>query len=388
MKNVGECTRGRGTALRLGIFGALVMLALIGGAGRSGAASPVITPSQSSIPGNSVPVAYSGTVAGQPGYASYTVGFARGADNNNLSHARVSEPVSCSGTGTATNCSDSTFAGATIVSVSGRVTVGSTTTTFCTLANALGRGALGAEGVTCPIGALAPNSIISLTIVFKVPTKAAACTDSSFGNRAALLVDESTNDSQPQSSHQDTFATADGQMTTPLTCDASNALNSFALPGSSASFQTDLTPGAGNYQASAVKWGGGDLTLFGGGGLRLLECGGLSSLSCASVGVANPCGSGQCLTQTSFISVPGSETFNLPYFQANHLTITLTFFANEIPKGFNWRKLTIYHDGNRVNACPDRTLDADCLVSLTQDKVTGNVIASIDGPSNGGWGGI
>jgi len=110
VKNVGECTRGRGTALRLGIFGALVMLALIGGAGRSGAASPVITPSQSSIPGNSVPVAYSGTVAGQPGYASYTVGFARGADNNNLSHGRVSEPVSCSGAGTATNCSDSTFA--------------------------------------------------------------------------------------------------------------------------------------------------------------------------------------------------------------------------------------------------------------------------------------
>ena len=30
MKNVGWCSRGRGTALRLGVFGALVTLALIG----------------------------------------------------------------------------------------------------------------------------------------------------------------------------------------------------------------------------------------------------------------------------------------------------------------------------------------------------------------------
>src|SRR6476620_8512053 len=137
--------------LRLGILGVVLAAALIGAAGRSGAASPVITPSQSSIPGDGVSVAYSGTIPAQSQYVSYTVGFQRGADNNNLSHARVSEPVSCTGTGTATSCPDSGFVGATVVSVLGTVTVGSTTTTFCTTANAVARTdpAIGA-GVTCP----------------------------------------------------------------------------------------------------------------------------------------------------------------------------------------------------------------------------------------------
>jgi hypothetical protein len=382
LKKISESARARGTLLRLGILGAVVLAALIGAAGRSGAASPVITPSQSSIPGN-VPVAFSGVVAGQSDYVSYTVGFARGADNNNLSHARVSEPVTCNAT--TGNCSDAVFAGATVVSVLGTVTVGSTTTTFCTTANAVGRGALGAEGVTCPIGALAANSTVSVTIVFKVPTKAAVCAPTSFDNRAALLVDESSNDSQPQSNHQDTFATGAGTMTTSLTCDAANALDTFTLPGTAGTFQTDQTPGTGNYQASAVHWGNGNVSLFAGGGLRLLECGGLSSISCASVGVGNPCGLLPCLTQTSFISVPGSGD---SYFQANHMTITLTFFANEIPKGFNWRKLVIWHDGSAVPYCTSTASNSDCVVSLLLDKATGNVIATIDGPTNGGWGGI
>jgi hypothetical protein len=70
------------------------------------------------------------------------------------------------------------------------------------------------------------------------------------------------------------------------------------------------------------------------------------------------------------------------------MTIALTFFPSDFPKGFNWRKLVIYHDTHQVRACPDRTSDPDCLVSLIQDKVTGNVVATINGPSNGGWGGI
>jgi hypothetical protein len=363
------------------MLGAVVLAALIGAAGRSGAASPVITPSQNSIPGNNVPVAFSDIVPGQPGYASYTVGFARGTDNNNLSHARVSEPVNCNpATG---NCSDAVFAGATVVSVVGTVTVGPTTRTFCTTANAVGRGALGAEGVTCPIGALAANSTISLTIVFKVPTKGAVCTPRSFDNRAALLVDESTSDSQPQSNHQDTFATGAGMMTTSLTCDAANALNSFALPNTAANFQTDATPGAGNFQASAVKWGGGDLSQFDGGGLELFECGGLG-IPCGS-GASSPCGAVPCLTQTSVVNVPGSGG---PYFVANHMTITLTFFPSEFPQGFNWRKLVIWHDGSAVPVCPRSGSTADCVVSLLLDKTTGNVIATINGPSNGGWGGI
>jgi hypothetical protein len=385
LKKISESARARGTALRLCILGAAVLAALIGAAGRSGAASPVIATTQSSIPENNAPVAFSGVVAGQDDYVSYTVGFARGADNNNLSHARVSEPVTCNAT--TGNCSDALFAGATVVSVLGTVTVGSTTTTFCTTANAVGRGALGAEGVTCPIGALAPKSTISLTIVFKVPTKAAVCTPRSFDNRAALLVDESTSDSQPQSNHQDTFATGAGMMTTPLTCDAANALNTFALPNTAASFQTDTTPGAGNFQASAVKWGNLNPTGFAGGGLQLFECGipgGASGTPCDS-SVPNPCGAVPCVTQTSVINVPGNLG---TYFVANPMTITLTFFPSDFPKGFNWRKLVIYHDGHQVRTCPDTTFDLDCLSSLVQDKATGNVIAAITGPANGGWGGI
>jgi hypothetical protein len=385
LKKINESARARGTVLRFAILGAAVLAALIGAAGRSGAASPVITTSQSSIPGNNVPVAFSGVIAGQNNYVSYTVGFARGADNNNLSHARVSEPVSCSAT--TGNCSDAVFPGATVVSVVGSVTVGSTTTMFCSTAYAVGRGALGAEGVTCPIGALAPNATIALTIVFKVPTKAAVCAPSSFDNRAALLVDESTSDSQPQSSHLDTFATGAGLMTTPLSCDAANALNSFALPNTAGSFQTDTTPGPGNFQASAVKWGNVDPAGFPGGGLQLFECGipgGAQGTAC-DPSVANPCGGVPCVTQTSVIIVPGNLG---AYFVANPMTITLTFFPSDFPKGFNWRKLVIYHDGHQVVACPATTFDPDCLSLLTQDKATGNVIATIVGPANGGWGGI
>jgi hypothetical protein len=391
LKKINESARARGTVLRFAILGAAVLAALIGAAGRSGAASPVITPSQSSIPGDGVAVAYSGVVAGQSNYVSYTVGFQRGADNNNLSHARVSEPVNCTGTTTTTACTDSGFIGAKVVSVAGTITVGSTTTPFCTApvgrtgANTVP--AIGAEGVTCPIGALASNSTISLTIVFQVPAKSTVCTDTSFDNRAALLVDESINDSQPQSNHQDTFATDGVGMTTLLTCDAANALNSFALPGDAATFQTDVTPGTGNYQASSVSWGGGTPTLsFPGGGLQLFECGrpgsGAQANACDPL-LPSPCG-GACLTQTSVINVPTA----LSFFQANHLTITLTFFPSDFPKGFNWRKLVIWHNASPVPYCPTRAADSDCVVSLLLDKATGNVIATIDGPTNGGWGGI
>jgi hypothetical protein len=386
LKKNSESARARERFLRLGILGAVVLAALIGAAGRSGAASPVIFPSQNSMPGDGVAVAYSGVVGGQSDYVSYTIGFQRGADNNNLSHARVSEPVNCTGTGTTTACTDSGLIGATVVSVTGTITVGSTTTPFCTAPVGRTDPTIGA-GVTCPIGALAPNSFISLTIVFKMPTKLAACAAQTFDNRAALLVDESINDSQPQSNHQDTFATSDGGMTTLLTCDAANALDTFTLPGTAASFQTDATPGAGNFQASAVKWGSVTPAGFPGGGLRLFECGipgGAQGTAC-DPSVANPCGPVPCVTQTSVINVPGNLG---AYFIANPMTITLTFFPSDFPKGFNWRKLVIYHDTHQVRTCPDTTFDVDCLSSLILDKATGNVIATIVGPANGGWGGI
>jgi hypothetical protein len=387
----------------VGRFWGLIVLAavvVLGAAGTSGAASPSITvcPSPASgtltcgsTPGNGVTVPY--FTDSQPTYISYTVAFRRGSDNNTLTHARVSDPVgsplgSCGAT--TAGCPDARFAGANVVDLLGTVAVGaSPATTFCTMSNAVFRyptttaDPLHREGVTCPLGSLAPNSTVVLTVVFRVPKQADAGGATALVNQAALFVDESLNDSQPSSSHQDTFPTT--SVTNPLTADVTNGFNTYTLPNTSGSFQTG-SGGTGNYQQSAVSWSG--TTGFLGGGLLLLECGG-PGLACGG-GISSPCpGVAGCTTQTSVVLVPGSEG---SFFTQNPMTITLTFFASELPAKFNLSQFVIYHDGFPVSSCKARTLTdpkLDCLLSLTQSKTPPlDVTAVITGPANGGWGGI
>jgi hypothetical protein len=92
------------------------------------------------------------------------------------------------------------------------------------------------------------------------------------------------------------------------------------------------------------------------------------------------------VTQTSIVVVPGSGTV----FGQSPLTITLTFFASELPAKFTLSQFVIYHDGLPVSFCKARIqtdTSGDCLTSLTQSKTTGDVTAVITGPANGGWGG-
>jgi hypothetical protein len=385
---------------RFWVIAALAAVVVLGAAGTSGAASPSITvcPSPTSgtltcgsIPGDGIAVPYFTTA--QPTYIRYTVAFRRGSDNNTLTHARISDPVgsplgSCGAS--SPGCPDAQFAGATVVSVLGTLTVGTNpATTFCTTENAVYRGttAFPKQGVSCPLGSLPPNSTVVLTVVFQVPKQADAGGATALVNQAALFVDESLNDAQPSSSHQDTFPTT--TVTNPLTTDVANVFNTYTLPNTSGSFQTNGSGGTGNYQQSAVSWSG---TIgFPGGGLQLQECGGPTSLSgsppCAAP--TNPCGALTCTTQTSLVVVPGSAT---SFFTLNPMTITLTFFASELPAKFNLSQFVIYHDGFPVSSCKAKTLtdpSGDCVLSLTQSKTPPlDVTAVITGPANGGWGGI
>jgi hypothetical protein len=390
--------RSRLVSGRFWVVAALAAVVVLGAAGTSGAASPAITacPPVSdtltcgSIPGNGIDVPY--FTDSQPTYISYTVAFKRGSDNNILTHARVSDPVgspagSCSST--SSGCPDALFAGATVVSVLGTLTVGTNPpTTFCTTDNALYRGtsAFPKEGVTCPLGSLPPNSTVVLTVVFQVPKQAEAGGATALVNQAALFVDESLNDSQPSSSHQDTFPTT--PVTNSLTTDVTNAFNTYTLPNTSGSFQTNGSSGTGNYQQSAVSWSG--TTGFLGGGLQLQECGGpiLSGSPACAAGTSNPCGALTCTTQTSLVVVPGSAG---SFFTQNPMTITLTFFKSELGSKFNLSQFVIYHDGLPVSSCKAKTqtdTSGDCVLSLTLNKTTGDVTAVIVGPANGGWGGI
>jgi hypothetical protein len=403
--------RGRGFVLA-----AVAAIIVLGAAGTSGAASPSIaicpvvsglsTCGSTPAPGVAVPYFTDG-VGGQPTYISYTVAFQRGSDNNTLTHARVSDPVgnplgNCSST--SAGCPDAQFAGANVVDVLGTVAVGANNpTTFCTMQNAVFRyptatpDALHREGVTCPIGSLQPNSTVVMTVVFQVPKQADAGGATALVNQAALLVDESLNDSQPSSSHTDTFPTP--AQSNLLTTNVTNAFNTFTIPGQvtdtkGSDFKTnqDLTV-VGNLQASEVAWplSQDPTNLFPGGGLQLTECipDPLSSLPCpagtAAVS-ASPCPLA-CRTQTSLVIVPGSSG---RFFTQNPMTITLIFSHNELGSKFNLSQFVIYHDQQPVNSCKSKTLTdplGDCISSLTQSKTTGDVTAVITGPANGGWGG-
>lgn len=350
------------------VLGFLVLLVVLGGgAANAPAASPQISVTKTVLPGQGASVAYSETLPGQSTYVSYTISVARSlTDNNRLTHARVSDPVTCGTTG----CNDAEFAGAEIVSVSDS----------CGTAVYRGTAAFPKQGVTCELGSLPAGTAFDIQIVVKVPTKANAAGASSLSNLAALFVDETGSDEQPQASHQDTFpSNSSVPVVTPLTDDATDVINSFAPAAATTTFQTDPNQSATNFQATL-------LTLTGppsGTTVGLQECDGLGA-DCPS-GTPTPCPAG-CSTQTSLIFVSGSGG---DFFQAHHLTMQLTFFPNELSKTFNWKKLIIYHDLNPVGLCTGGTPDptGDCVKTITLDKATGRVVVTIDGPSQGGWGG-
>jgi hypothetical protein len=359
--------RSRIVVLRLLALTTVAGVLVLGIAGLAGAGSPVFDPAPSLtvVPGN-VAIPYS-TLA-TPTYVQYEAKYVRSAgDTSALTHSIVSEPVTKDAN---LNPVTSDFpVGSKIVSVTGCPNV--------TYRNTL-------RGLTCDFGTLRQGAVIDLTIVVQTPPSGA---DTSMRNMAVLIFKEGTNDSQPQSSFTDSVFT--NPIETQLTTDTANAFNTFALSTTTTGSFLTASGGNGNYQQSAVSWSG--VTGFPGGLLRLQECGrpDLSGSSACAADIPNPCAPLTCATQTSIVVVPGSGT---AFSQQNPMTITLTFFASELPAKFNLSQFVIYHDGFPVSSCKAKTLTdpkLDCLLSLTQSKTPPlDVTAVITGPANGGWGGI
>jgi hypothetical protein len=343
------------------VAGALVL----GAAGLAGAGSPTFdTQSLSAVPGG-VEIPYSTTAT--PTYVQYEVKYVRSAgDTSALTHTILSEPVTEDANHNPVTA-DFPVGSSIVVSL----TTGCPSVTYRD----------SNRGLTCDFGTLRQGAAIDLTIVVQTPPSGGA---TAIVDKAVLIFKEGTNDSQPQSSFTDSVFT--NEITTNLTTDTRNAFNTFTLPDTgSGSFLTSSSTGTGNYQQSSVSWSG--VSGFPGGRLQLRECGGpkLGSPDC-DVGTPKPCGAVTCVTQTSIVVVPGSGTV----FGQSPLTITLTFFASELPAKFNLSQFVIYHDGLPVSSCKARIqtdTSGDCLTSLTQSKTTGDVTAVITGPANGGWGG-
>ncbi len=351
----------------VGLLFVVVAIVLAGAAGAP-AASPSVTITKSSFPAAGVPVAYSNVIAGQSTYISYTIAVDYSGGNGTLTHAALSDPVSCSAAG----CTDLQYAGAEVVFVS----------PTCGTAVYRGTTSFPKQGVTCQFGSLLPGAKFDVQIIFKVPTQASAGGATKFSNVASLSAKEGSSDNQPISSHTDTFASNNNvPVETPLTTDAKDSLNSYAPPDAVTTLQTDPAQSSGNFQHTKLTLKGppnvGALVL-------LAECGGLGA-ACPT-GTPSPCPTA-CNTQTSIVSVTGSGS---PFFQANHMLLVFTLFANEA-SSIKIQKLVWYHDGKAVGLCPDRTSDptGDCLVvPPALNKTTGDITVTVDGPSQGGWGGI
>jgi hypothetical protein len=354
----------RQVVLRFLALTTIAVALVLGAAGLAGAGSPAFDiKSLSAVPGG-VEIPYSTTAT--PTYVQYEVKYVRSArDTSALTHTTLSEPVIEDANH---NPQPSAFpAGSSIVSLTGCPSVSYTDSSH--------------RAFTCDFGTLRQGAAIDLTIVVQTPPSGGA---TAIVDKAVLIFKEGTNDSQPQSNFTDSVFT--NEITTQLTTDTTNAFNTFTLPSTSAgSFLTSGSTVIGNYQQSGVSWSG--VSGFPGGRLQLQECGGpkLGSPLC-DLGTPNPCGAVTCVTQTSIVVVPGSGTV----FGQSPLTITLTFFASELPAKFNLSQFVIYHDGLPVSSCKARIqtdTSGDCLTSLTQSKTTGDVTAVITGPANGGWGG-
>jgi hypothetical protein len=318
-----------------------------------------------SPPGVQIPY----STASSPAYVQYEVKFVRTAgETSNLSNAVVSEPASSSNG----NVQDGDFPeGSSIVSVTG-----------CPSGGLVYRDSN--RGLTCTFGSLKPPAVIDLFIVVQTPLGGAGA-PSSMSDMAALSFAQAGKNNQPIAGTSDTVFT--NGVSTGLTSDLSNALNTFTLPNTSGNFGTT---GNGNQQ-SQVGWSG--TKGFPGGALALVQCwnAGQNQGNACTAGTTDPCvtasNPGQCTTQVSIVTVPGTGG---PFFQQNPMTITLTFFASELGSKFNINQFTIYHDGNPVSSCKTKPLTdptGDCIQTLVLDKSTGNVTATITGPSNGGWGG-
>jgi hypothetical protein len=387
----------------------LAVAVAIGGAGVGQAASPIVTIDLQSTPvasGNAqcptslatcTLVPYStlkldGSVD-QAAYVEYRITSIANNSGNTLNHVSVADPASCStapGAVTPT-CTPSTLPGASLVYAKN-----------CPGAQ------LGAAGAVCDLGTLrAGGTWPTITLVFRTRTVPTGCSFPCLGlmpNKAAIWVSEGTTD-QNGAAHVDTFPTREIDLT--LTADTVSKFQSVTVPSqSTTTLGTTQTLSSSNKSATKTTVPSRDFTSV--GGPNFTTTGALVTLG------ERPIAPGECpasyadlniscFSEISTVSVEGSGLYTCTsgtLFDTTlcpgALSITFTDFGGKdgsVPNGAKMENLHVFHIvGTQTEDVPfcstghGGVISGDCVFIAKQDKQTGNVTITVQGPAQGSYG--
>ncbi len=353
--------------MRLGAAAILVgLLAVVGGAARSVSAQPAsfinVTATQKPAANVAAPL----SSLDQTAYVFYSVTLVSQSSWTHVVLSDSAPTVTPSGTGAAvvfTDCPGATLAGG---------------------------------GFSCSIDKLSPNTPQTYSVVVQTPTSGAT-----LSVNPTVKGDERTSDStDPQ--HQDTFPTP---LSWTLTSDTTAAITSYTNPATTtgnASFHTNKSLcGASTCTTPNPQWTQADVPngLAPLGVLVSLQERNFAAGDCPAF-VAS--GGLHCFGQISDISVGSSGAGGVfscappndfPTSCANSLVFTVRVAAASLTSKVNTKKAGIFHNGVKVPFCSTGTTDTndvggDCTLSLVVDAATHDVIWSVEGASNGSWGGF
>jgi hypothetical protein len=391
-------------------LGALVAAAaLLGGAGVGHAASPLVTVDLQSTPLASGDAQCPASLAtctlvpyttlkldgsvDQGAYVEYQITNIANNSSNTLNHVSAADPASCSTVPGAESptCTPSTFPRARLVYASN-----------CPGAQ------LGAAGAVCDIGTLRSGQTWpTITLVFQTPTVPSPCTFPCLGlmaSKAALWVSEGTND-QTGSAHVDTFDTREIDFT--LTADTVSQFLSSTIPSqSTTTLSTTQSLSTSNKSATKTTVPSRDFTSVGGpnftttGALVRLGERPIASGECPASYAALKI---SCFSEVSSVGVDGSGLYTCTsgtlfdtVLCPGALNMTFTDLSGKngsVPTGFKLGNLHVFHIvGTQTEDVPfcstglGGVISGDCVFKATQDKSTGNVTITVQGPAQGTYG--
>jgi hypothetical protein len=108
-----------------------------------------------------------------------------------------------------------------------------------------------------------------------------------------------------------------------------------------------------------------------------------------------------CLPETASVSVDGSGLYTCltgsslfdPTLCPGALDMTFTAYGGSLPNAFKLGNLHVFHitaaGAEDVPFCKAgvASISGDCIFSAVQDKHTGNLTVTVQGPTQGRWGG-
>ncbi len=357
--------RSRARGVRTRVVAAVMLLGLLAVAG--GAARPVSAQPASSItiiPAQNPPTSATLSSSDQTTYVFYSLQIVSQSAWTHVVLSDTAPTVTPSGTGAAVVFADSPLC---TIDVSG--------------------------GYSCSIDKLAPNTPQTFSFVVRTPTSG-----TTLSVNPTVKGDERTSDStDPQ--HQET------PLSWTLTSDTTAAITSYTNPATTtgnASFHTNKSLcGASTCTTPNPQWTQADVPngLAPLGVLVSLQERNFAAGDCPAF-VAS--GGLHCFGQISDISVGSSGAGGVfscappndfPTSCANSLVFTVRVAAASLTSKVNTKKAGIFHNGVKVPFCSTGTTDTndvggDCTLSLVVDAATHDVIWSVEGASNGSWGGF